>query len=63
MADAEIYDEASRVDAEDGVVIVEGPDAIGIRLTPRAAEETSERLLEGAFKARGQLRFSGDGEI
>lgn len=63
MADAEIYDEASRVDAEDGVVIVEGPDAIGIRLTPRAAEETSERLLEGAFKARGQLHFSGDSEI
>jgi len=54
MIDAEIYDKPSDVDAEDGSVIVKGPDAVDVRMTANAAEETSERLLEGALKARGQ---------
>lgn len=60
MQDGQIYDEASDVDAQDGVVIVSGPDAVDVRLTPDAAEETSERLLTGAMKARGQKYFSRD---
>jgi hypothetical protein len=28
-----------------------------VRLTPKAAEETSDRLLEAALKARGQRYF------
>jgi hypothetical protein len=63
MADAKVYDEASRVDAEDGVVIVLGPDELDVRFTPRAAEETSERLLQGAMKARGQRYFGEDQPI
>ncbi|MCL6677773.1 hypothetical protein LZ519_00345 [Sphingomonas sp. RG327] len=55
--DDQIYDEASRVDAEEGVVRQTGPDNVDVRLTPGAAEETSERLLEGAMKARGQRYF------
>ena len=55
--DDQIYDEASRVDAEEGVVRQKGPDNVDVRLTPDAAEETSERLLEGAMKARGQRYF------
>jgi hypothetical protein len=55
--DDQIYDEASRVDAEEGVVRQKGPDNVDVRLTPGAAEETSERLLEGAMKARGQRYF------
>jgi hypothetical protein len=55
--DDTIHDEASNVDAEDGVVVVNGPDAVDVRLTPEAAEETSERLNEGALKARGQIYF------
>ena len=54
------YDEPSNVDAEDGQVIVKGPDAVDVRMTPNAAEETSERLLEGAMKARGQRYFEAD---
>lgn len=54
MPAPEIYEEPSDVDAEDGAVIVRGPDAVDVRLTPAAAEETSHRLLEGALKARGQ---------
>lgn len=58
MSDRTIYDEASEVDAEDGVVTIKGPDAVDVRLTPDAAEETSERLNTGAMKARGQRFFS-----
>ena len=54
------YDEPSNVDAEDGQVIVKGPDAVDVRMTTNAAEETSERLLEGALKARGQRYFETD---
>lgn len=57
MVDDTIYDEPSSVDATEGAVIVKGPDAVDVRLTPQAAEETSERLLEGAMKARGQRYF------
>ncbi len=56
-SDEQIYDEASRVDADEGVVRQKGPDNVDVRLTPDAAEETSERLLEGAMKARGQRYF------
>ena len=58
MTDKTIYDEASDVDAEDGVVSIKGPDAVDVHLTPDAAEETSERLNTGAMKARGQRFFS-----
>ena len=58
MENHEIYDEPSEVDADGGVVVVTGPDAVDVRLTPDAAEETSERLNTGAMKARGQLYFS-----
>jgi hypothetical protein len=58
MPDKRIYDEASDIDAEDGVVSLKGPDAVDVRLTPDAAEETSERLNTGAMKARGQLYFT-----
>lgn len=52
-----VYDEASDVKVVDGKVQVDGPDAVDVSLTPEAAEETSERLLAGAFKARGQERL------
>jgi len=49
-----IYDEASEVEAEDGEVLVDGPDGVAVSLTPDAAIETSDRLLDGAMTARGQ---------
>ena len=59
-----VHDEASRVDAEDGVVAVDGPDGVAVRMTPDAASETSDRLLRGAIEARGQqlLKRQRDGE-
>ena len=58
MEEKTVYEQAADVDAEDGVVVVSGPDAVHVRLTPDAAEETAERLTTGAMKARGQLYFS-----
>ncbi|HEX8839340.1 MAG TPA: hypothetical protein VF750_02590 [Sphingomicrobium sp.] len=52
-----VYDEASDVKAVDGSVDVDGPDAVDVTLTPEAAEETSERLMDASVKARGQRRL------
>jgi hypothetical protein len=60
MMDQQVYDKPSDVDADSGDVIVKGPDAVDVRLTPKAAEETSDRLLEASLKARGQLYFEDD---
>lgn len=60
MTEGKTYDQPSDVDADEGAVVVKGPDAVDVRLTPGAAEETSERLLEGVMKARGQRYFSAD---
>ena len=58
MTDKQVYDEPSEVMAEDGAVTVKGPGTVDISFTPDAAEETSERMLHGAMKARGQDYFS-----
>jgi hypothetical protein len=52
-----LFDRPSDVSAVDGKVEVEGPDDVDVALTPEAAEETSDRLLSQAFKARGQKRL------
>jgi hypothetical protein len=52
--DDKVYDEPTRVDAEDGKVILDGPDGVAVRMTPDAALETSDRLLSGATQAMGQ---------
>ena len=48
------YSTPSEVRAEDGEVLVNGPDGVDVSLTPEAAAETSHRLLFGAAEARGQ---------
>ncbi|MFN3389173.1 MAG: hypothetical protein ACK40O_09575 [Allosphingosinicella sp.] len=52
--DDKVYDEATKVDAHEGRVVLDGPDGVAVLMTPEAAEETSHRLLEGALDARGQ---------
>lgn len=54
----QIFDEPSEVTAEDGAVAVKGPGTVNVKLTPEAAEETSNRMLEGSMKARGQVYFT-----
>jgi hypothetical protein len=60
MTKRKVYNEASEVTAEDGAVAMNGPDAVDVQLTPEAAEETSDRLLEGSMKARGQRHFKDE---
>lgn len=40
------------VTAVDGEVVVLGPDAVGVSLTPESAEESARRLLRCAEEAR-----------
>jgi hypothetical protein len=48
------YDTPSEIDAEQGEVIIDGPDGVAFSLTPEAAEEVSDRLKRAAAKARRQ---------
>ncbi|WP_028969325.1 hypothetical protein [Sphingomonas sp. URHD0057] len=58
--DRTVYHDPSEVKAVDGKVDVDGPDQVDVTLTPEAAEETSERLLQQSFKARGQTRLKNN---
>ena len=48
------YNKPSDVAAKDGAVSVKGPDAVDVELTPDAADETGDRLIQSARDARGQ---------
>lgn len=48
------YDTPSSVEAEDGMVFVDGPDGLAVTMTPNAAADTSDRLLQAAIQAQGQ---------
>jgi hypothetical protein len=39
-------------------MLVTGPGKLRVRFSPDAAEETADRLVAGAMKARGQRYFS-----
>jgi hypothetical protein len=53
--DNKLHDEPSEVQADEGEVLVDGPNGVSVSLTPEAALETSERLVDGAIKAKGQI--------
>ena len=53
------HDEPSEVTVEDGQVVVDGPGAVAITMTPAAAIETAERLHAAAVVALGHLSASG----
>jgi hypothetical protein len=54
MADDKIYDEPCKVTAQGGEVHLDGPDGVNVSLTPDAAIETSDRLLEAGMTAQGR---------
>ena len=49
-----VESEASKVSAEDAEVVVDGPDGVAVSLTPEAAIETGNRLIEAGATAAGQ---------
>ncbi len=51
--DSRVHSTPSEVAAVQGVVIVDGPDGVAVTLTPEAAEETGERLINGSAEATG----------
>lgn len=52
--DSRVHSEPSETEAVDGNVAVMGPDGVSVVLTPDAALETSDRLLNTAITAQGQ---------
>ena len=50
------YDKPSEVVADDGRVLVDGPDHVDVALTPDAALETGGRLMDEAATAAKQER-------
>lgn len=56
------YDTPSEVAADDGAVVVDGPDGVAVTLTPEAAEVTSDRLMDKAAEAAGQRHFKRMGQ-
>lgn len=47
-------DHGGEATAEEGVVILDGPDGVAVTMTPEAAEATGRALLDAAEKAVGQ---------
>jgi hypothetical protein len=48
------FEKGGKAVAEEGFVLLDGPDGIAVAMTPSAAEETGSSLLEAARVARGQ---------
>lgn len=60
--DNKLHDEPSTVTADHGQVLVDGPDGVAVSLTPDAAVETSDRLLDAATEAQGQILIEAQAE-
>ena len=56
MESVHSHAQPSEVTAEQGEVLVEGPDGVAVSLTPDAADETARRMILAADTARRQTR-------
>jgi hypothetical protein len=45
--------------AEDGIVMLDGPDGVAVSLTPEAAVQTGRSLIAAAAEAERQLGAGG----
>ncbi|CAN5346353.1 hypothetical protein BH09PSE3_BH09PSE3_05080 [soil metagenome] len=48
---------AGNVQAEQGIVIIDGPDAIALSMTPKAASKMGQRMIDAASAAKAQPKF------
>ena len=46
--------DAGEANAEQGQVLLDGPDGVAVAMTPGAAEATGQHLINAAGDARGQ---------
>jgi hypothetical protein len=60
MTAKKAYDQPTNTDAVAGEVTLNGPDGVGLSMTPDAAEATAHRLIEAAAKARQQPKATED---
>ena len=60
MDNAKLYDEATKVTAEDGEVILDGPDGVDVRVTPEAAEQTALNLRGRRSESAGSETLQSD---
>ena len=58
MPDDKIYTEPSDVTVKDEAIALNGPDGVDVKLTPEAAEETTDRLLNAVVTVRGKHLLS-----
>lgn len=54
-------EDAGQASAEDGVVMLDGPDGVAVTMTADAAVQTADSLLAAAEMARRQLAASATG--
>lgn len=54
-------EDAGRATAEDGVVILDGPDGVAVTMTADAAARTADSLHEAARQARRNLAAHAGG--
>lgn len=47
----EVFDEPSKAEVAQGVVIVTGPDSVDVAMTPTAALRSAERISTAAVEA------------
>lgn len=55
--------DAGRATAENGVVLLDGPDGVAVTMTADAAARTADSLLEAARQAREQASARGTGAV
>lgn len=57
------YDTPTKVYAIHGEVVLDGPDGLGLSMTPDAAAETARRLAKAAEEARNQTPAEDDNSV
>jgi hypothetical protein len=45
--------------AEDGLVVLDGPDGVAVTMTPAAAQKTGQSLISAAELAKRQIATGG----
>lgn len=50
-----VFDQSGKAYAEEGQVMLDGPDGVAISMTPDAADETGRELIRAASEARQQI--------
>ncbi|MEJ8629235.1 hypothetical protein P0F65_04055 [Sphingomonas sp. I4] len=50
-----VHDYAGQATAEQGIVMLDGPNGVAVAMTPGAARQTGEELLAAAVRAEAQL--------